>query len=87
MLDATPLLRLYARYRLPRLAALDPAKAQARQLMSLVARAKGTRFGLDHSFAHIRSIADYQSAVPLRRYEDFWSVYWGGSFPILEGIT
>lgn len=87
MLDATPLLRLYARFRLPRLAALDPAKAQQRQLRSLVARAKGTLFGQDHSFAQICSVADYRSAVPLRRYEDFWTAYWGGSFPILEDVS
>ena len=87
MLDATPLLRLYARYRLPRLAALDPARAQQRQLMRLAARAKDTRFGRDHGFAQIRSVADYQSAVPLRRYEDFWAAYWGGSFPILENVS
>ncbi|MGO9985853.1 MAG: GH3 auxin-responsive promoter family protein, partial [Rhodomicrobium sp.] len=87
MLDATPLLRLYARYRLPRLAALDPAAAQQEQLLKLVARARGTLFGRDHAFGGIGSVADYQNAVPLRRYEDFWEVYWRDRFPDLTDVT
>ncbi len=87
MLDATPLLRLYAHYRLPRLAALDPATVQQRQLLELTAQAKDTRFGLDHSFAGIRSVADYQNTVPLRRYEDFWTAYWRDRFPVLADVT
>ena len=76
MLDATPLLHLYARYRLSRLEALDAATVQEQQLLKLVAQAKDTRFGLDHGFGRIRSVPDYQNAVPLRRYEDFWTQYW-----------
>ncbi len=87
MLDATPILRLYARYRLAGLAALDPAIAQQRQLLSLVSRAKETRFGAGHGFARIRSVQDYQAAVPLRGYEEFWSAYWRGSFPVLNNVT
>jgi len=87
MLDATPLLRLYAHYRLSRLAALDPVAVQQQQLLQLVARAKDTRFGLDHGFAGIHSVPDYQNAVPLRRYEDFWTTYWRDNFPALTGVT
>lgn len=70
MLDATPLLRLYAHYRMSRLAALDPETVQRNELLKLVARAKETRIGIDHAFGRIRNVADYQNAVPLRRYED-----------------
>ncbi len=87
MLDATPLLRFYAHYRLASLAKLDPAEAQKRQLFRLLGPAKNTRFGRDHRLAKILSVADYQRAVPLRRYEDFWTDYWGGGFPILENAT
>ncbi|MGO9985095.1 MAG: GH3 auxin-responsive promoter family protein [Rhodomicrobium sp.] len=87
MLDATPLLRLYARYRLPRLAAQNPAAVQREQLLKLVAHARETRFGRDHAFAVIHSVADYQNAVPLRRYEDFWEAYWRDRFPQLTDVT
>lgn len=87
MLDATPLLSLYARRRLRSLAKLDPVDAQKGQLLSLIALAKDTRFGREHGFTSIQSVGDYQSAIPLRRYEDFWAAYWGGSFPILENVT
>jgi len=87
MIDATPLLRLYARHRLSRLAALDPVAAQHRQLRNLIALATGTRFGRDHGFQHLQSVADYQKAVPLRRYDQFWEAYWRGSFPVLANAT
>ena len=87
MLDATPLLRLYARWRLGELARKDPVDAQRRQLMRLVARAKDTRFGREHGFAGISSVEDYQRAVPLRRYEDFWDDYWRTDFPRLDNVT
>ncbi len=87
MLDATPLLRLYARHRLAGLAALDPAIAQQRQLLSLVSRAQETRFGAAHGFARIRSVQEYQAAVPLRSYEDFWTAYWRNGFPLLANVT
>ncbi len=87
MLDATPLLRLYARRRLPRLAAQDPVAVQRHQLFQLLARAKDTRFGRGHGFAGLHSVKEYQNAVPLRRYEDFWTAYWAGSFPLLDNVT
>jgi hypothetical protein len=87
VLDATPLLRLYARYRLSQLARMKMDDAQERQLMGLVRRAAQTRFGRDHGFARVKSIADYQAAVPLRRYEDLRTEYWQPDFPVLENIT
>ncbi len=85
--DATFLMRLYANFRLAALAAEDPATTQARQLLDLVRRARGTRFGRDHGFTSIRSVADYQARVPLRRHADLWSEYWAAAWPVLEDAT
>ncbi len=87
MLDATPLLKLYARRRLARLRRLDPVAAQERQLRRLLVQAPDTRFGGDHGFSSIRDVADYQARVPLRSYEDFWAQYWQPSFPDISGQT
>lgn len=85
--DATFLLRRYAHTRLARLAALDPVAEQQRQLLQLVRHASATRFGRDHGFNDIRSIADFQAHVPLRRYEDMWQSYWQPNFPRLSDCT
>jgi hypothetical protein len=87
MIDATPLLKLYARYRLNTLARQDPVAAQEQALFSLLRRAKRTRFGRDHGFESIRTVAEYQRRVPLRTYQDFWREYWGGDFPHLQDCT
>jgi len=87
MLNATPLLRLYAHRRLARLAALDPVAAQERELLALVHRARDTEFGRAHRFADIRSVADYQAGVPLRRWEDFWRGWWQAPFPRLTDVS
>jgi len=86
MLNATPLLRFYARRRLRRLGTLDPADAQRRELQRLVAHACETRFGHDHDFSGIAKVGDFQARVPLRRYEDFWRDYWQGPFPRLTDV-
>ena len=87
MLDATPFLRLYAATRMRRLAALHPGRAQEEQLLRLVRRAANTRFGRDHGFDEIRSVADFQRRVPIRRYEDFWTTYWKAGYPAIGGVT
>lgn len=87
MLDATPLFRLYARWRLRQLKRLDPVATQEAQLQRLIARAAATRFGRDHGFAALRTAADYQRAVPLRGYEEFWTTYWRDAFPVLIDLT
>jgi hypothetical protein len=87
MLDATPLLALYAAVRRRRLAALQTRQQQEAQLLKLVARAKETRFGRDHGFAEIDSVKAFQERVPLRSFEDFWTDYWKGAFPILENVA
>ena len=83
MIDATPLLQLYARCRAGSLARQDAAAVQRETLLRLVRRAAGTRFGRDHDFGGIREPWDFRRAVPLRRYEDFWSEYWQPAFPHL----
>lgn len=80
-IDLTPLLRLYAAYRRRRLQEQDPVETQRRQLRQLLARAKHTRFGQDHGFGRIGDVAAFQSAVPLRRYEEMWDLYWKPTFP------
>ena len=87
MRDATPLLRLYARHRRRALRRQDPAATQARELVRLVRRAARTRFGRDHDFARIASVADFQARVPLRGYEDFWADYWQAPFPRLADVS
>lgn len=81
MIDATPLLRLYARHRAGRLARQDAASLQRETLLRLIRQAASTHFGRDHGFARIRDLHAFQASVPLRRYEDFWSAYWQKAFP------
>lgn len=87
MLDATPFLRLYARWRNHQLSAMNPAATQQQQLRALIKAAASTRFGIDHSFNSIADVSDYQRRVPLRTYENFWNDYWKASFPRLENCT
>ena len=87
MFDATPFLRLYARWRNQQLANLNPAETQTRELLKLVRHAASTSFGKMHGFSSISSVEDYQRQVPLRKYEDFWRDFWKDSFPTLKDCT
>jgi GH3 auxin-responsive promoter len=87
MIDATPLLRLYSRFRARRLARQDAVAVQEATLLRLLRRAAATRFGQEHGFARIRDRRAFQAAVPLRRYEDFWSAYWRPAFPLLDDCS
>jgi hypothetical protein len=86
MRDATFLLRLYAKWRLARLAALDPARAQENTLRALLRRARETAFGRAHDFGEISDVPGYQNRVKLRRYEAFWSDWWSHPFPRLDNV-
>lgn len=77
----------YARRRVRRLDALLPRTVQQAILLHLVRRARWTRFGHDHDFAGIRTVADYQQRVPLRTYEQIWHDYWQPAFPRLNDIS
>ena len=87
MLDATPLLRAFARVRLAMLDRQDSLRTQQRQLERLLRRARETRFGRDHRFASLSSVEEYQRRVPLRSFEALWEAYWKKSFPVIENET
>ncbi len=87
MFDATPLFRLYAKRRRAALERLDPARAQEAQLLSLLRAARDTTFGRAHSFANIASVADFQTRVPLRKYESIWDEWWRPAYPVLDNVT
>jgi len=87
MLNVTPILRWYAARRKTQTQAMNIAVEQERQLLSLVHRAASTRFGHEHKFAKIRSVADYQAAVPVRTYEQFWDEYFKDRFPYFDHLT
>lgn len=75
-----------AHHRTRELDRMDDAKVQADTLLKLVRTAKDTRFGIDHHFAEIDSVADYQARVPVRSYEYFWDHYWKG-YPNVTDAT
>jgi len=87
MFDVTPAFRLPAWWRRYGLDALEPGAAQETELLKLVRQAQGTQFGRDHRFPEIRSVKDFQARVPLRRYEDFWELYWEKTFPHLDDVS
>ncbi|HEX5282211.1 MAG TPA: GH3 auxin-responsive promoter family protein [Micropepsaceae bacterium] len=87
MIDATPLLRIYAAGRRRALQSQGAAVSQGEQLTSLIHRAAQTKFGRDHDFSRLHNVADYQAAVPLRRYDAMWREYWQPVFPVLDDCS
>ncbi len=87
MIDVTPLLRIYARRRARARDAVPPAAAQQMVLAKLASAAQRTRFGLAHRLKRVGNVADFQSAVPLHRYEDLWTEWWEPHFPQLRDVT
>ncbi len=87
MINCTPGFRLFAQWRYNQIQSFDPATVQNAQLQWLLKQGEGTRFGKDHNFASIKTVEDYQQAVPLRSYDDFWKQYWGSLFPRIENQT
>jgi hypothetical protein len=87
MVDLTPLVRIYARFRLKRIDSLPPGAVQEKELRGLLSAASQTRFGREHGLSAVRTVEDFQRAVPLRYYEDFWEEYWKEPFPVLEDCT
>ncbi len=91
-MNLTPLLRAYAPLRLSRLrnqgSTRDTVAAvQQTQLLRLVRKARNTQFGQDHGFETIRSVADFQKQVPLRKYEAMWEDYWKAAFPHMQDCS
>ena len=80
-------MRRYSHARVVGLDRMDAGRVQRETLLSLVRRACATRFGRDHDFARISSLADYQARVPIREYEWFWDTYWKPTFPRIDDAT
>lgn len=95
LLFANPVARVVAnaamgavgRLRVRALDTMNVPVVQEGTLLQLIHKAAPTKFGRDHGFDRIRTVADYQAAVPIRTYEDFWSGYWKDAYPRLEGTT
>jgi hypothetical protein len=77
----------YGRRRTRQIDGADAVAVQRRVLLGLVERASRTRFGRDHGFAGITSVAEFQNAVPLRTYEDLWRDYLKDQYPIFQDLT
>ncbi|MFM1803099.1 MAG: hypothetical protein RJA81_2451 [Planctomycetota bacterium] len=77
----------WAGWRMGSLKRLSPVETQKAVLRSLVRKAAKTRFGIDHQFSSIRSASDYQSAVPVRTYEQFWNEYLKDVYPRAENLS
>src|SRR5262249_6555419 len=77
----------YARRRVARLDRYPAARSPEQTVLRRVGQAAGTRFGREHGFGSIRTVADYQRRVPLRDYEAFWGEYWRPAFPHLADAT
>lgn len=84
---ADNMLARFSRKRTLFLDAADAPALQERTLLTLIRKARQTRFGKEHDFESIRSVADYQQRVPVRDYEAFWAQYWQPGFPRIEDIT
>jgi hypothetical protein len=77
----------HARLRTARLSQSDPIMIQDRTLRYLVHKARPTRFGRDHGFDQIGSIAEFQRRVPVRTYEQMWERYFRGAYPVYVDLT
>ena len=62
-------------------------RIQEQTLLWLIRTARNTRFGRDHEFASIRSVADFQRAVPIRTYEALWEDYLRDAYPVFDNLT
>lgn len=86
-MDISPFLRLATKRRFATLQNMDVVEAQEKVLLNLTRRAKHTKFGRDHGFPHIKTVADFQRQVPVRQFEDLWAEYWQKPWPILDNVT
>src|SRR5437773_7874687 len=84
---ADAILLRYAHNRTAALDRMDAGQLQHDTLLRLVRHARSTKFGRDHDFARISSVADFQARVPVRDYEWFWNTYWKETYPGLDDVT
>ena len=83
----SPLVRAVVAARRRAIGRIDPVAEQTRQLEHLIDRACDTAFGRAHDFPRLTGVTDFQAAVPLRRYEDFWRDWWQPAFPMLVDVS
>jgi hypothetical protein len=76
-----------SRLRCEELAHGRPVWNQQETLRRLLEQAARTRFGRDHRFDQIRSVVDFQRAVPIRTYEALWDDYLRDCYPVFEDLT
>ncbi len=67
--------RAASRRHLARFDRLAPVRCQTRLLLGLIHQAQPTRFGRDHDFRRIRTVADFRRLVPLCTRADLWRQY------------
>jgi hypothetical protein len=84
---AEAVLAAAGRRHLARFDQLAPARCQTRILLGLLHQAQATRFGRDHDFRRIRTLADYRRLVPLCTRAELWRDYWRPVYPHLAGAT
>ena len=65
------LTRTHTALAMQRATCLDPAAAQRQVLADLLDQATDSRFGREHELHGVRTLADWQRAVPVRSYSDF----------------
>src|ERR1051325_10740637 len=75
------ILRAQARRRLARIDAARVDRCQVVVLKGMLKQARGTRFGHEHDFRRISSVADYQRLVPLSTPQSMWEKYWQPALP------
>lgn len=78
---------VWSRWRMGAVARSDPAATQSRTLSALLKKASRTRFGADHQFRSLRKVEDFQAAVPVRTYEQFWNEYLRQAHPSARDLT
>lgn len=68
-----------------RLSARAVARAQSRLLVRLLRRNSNTEYGREYDFGSIRTVAEYQSRVPLTTYDDYrpWIEHIGHGRPAI----
>ncbi|MFW6108367.1 MAG: GH3 family domain-containing protein [bacterium] len=74
------------RMRQVRRALEDPVATQERLLLDMVRKARRTEWGRSHDYARIRSVGDFQRAVPVTCYEDM-APLWHRAFDGARDVT
>jgi hypothetical protein len=82
------LVRRVVRHRLRQVhkALAAPAATQERLLLDFVRRAAHTQWGQEHGYSSLRSVRDFQRAVPISRYED-QAPWWHRAFDGARDVT